>query len=187
MCNLSLVSKVNVYCFLSLLFCRFLSNTKKPTQMENNNVENINLMIEPDWDLHAIVKGFTDLNKRETKTMSASAFTADVDHIRSICTDQGYKKNHGFCSIDLDVVDELEELSTSTYLVDNFRRTQSVQPTVASYLAALQAYKKRTQLQHKGRHLYKTSLASSTAITTQTDPKPKRRYRPHLKQCHFVL
>lgn len=139
--------------------------------------------MEPDWDLHAVVRGFAAINKSETDV--ASAITVDVDHSRS-GTEASYnmivrqtegEKHHDFCSTYLPDADELHELSTSRSLLE-LRQTQSVQPTISSYLAALQAYNKRTQQQqqYKGSHLFGTTSASIAAPTTQTTPKPKRRY-----------
>lgn len=111
--------------------------------------------MEPDWDLHAVVRSFTAFNKNENTAASAST------------------ANRSSCAEGDTVAKQTENKNIRPYLLDP-KQIQSVQPTISSYMAALQAYRKRTQQQYKGSCLYGTTSASSA--TAQTTNKPKRRY-----------
>ncbi|CAM8977488.1 unnamed protein product [Rhodiola kirilowii] len=147
--------------------------------------------MEPDWDLHAVVRGFAAINKSTNTTESAPAadhsgssgqvFSSNRDVVKQI-----EEQKLGFCSTNLAVAEELHELY-SPYML-NPGQIPSVQPTISSYVAALQAYRKRTE--HKGHQSYRTISTSKHATTTTASSaaphshKPKRRKNQLKKVCH---
>uniref|UniRef100_A0A7N0UFT6 WRKY domain-containing protein n=1 Tax=Kalanchoe fedtschenkoi TaxID=63787 RepID=A0A7N0UFT6_KALFE len=143
--------------------------------------------MEPDWDLHAVVRGFAAINKTAPSAVAAPTTAAPLFSSTRDVDDQ---KHHVFCPTNLAAPDQLHELY-SPYLLNPPARTQSVQPTISSYFVALEASKKRTQQQQQ--QLLGTISTTSPAKTitpsvpaphSQTSHKPKRRKSQQKKVCH---